>query len=148
MTGVREAYLRSALARILVVASALLALSGCAAGPPQLPPAPPTPTPVPVPAGGVSLAQLGFRNGPAASITLPASAELLRQVDQENVLTATFIRPGAAELAGWLRTNLPAAGYRITADQGDSLVFAGPGWTGAFTADNGVSALTLRKNPT
>lgn len=146
MTGVRDGYFRAPLGRMLVTAAAILVVGGCAAAAP--PPAPdPTPTPVAVPAGGVSMAQLGFRNVPAASITLPAGVQILRQVDQENVLTATFAAPSPAELAGWLRTSLPQAGFRITADRGDSLVFTGPGWSGAFTADNGVSALTIRRNP-
>lgn len=146
MTGVSQGYLRAPTGRMLVIAASLLAFGGCAATPPVTPRPTASPAAVPVPDGGVSLAQLGFKNPPATSISVPSSALVTSRVDQENVLTATFIQPSAADLAGWLRTHLPEAGFRITADRGDSLVFTGPGWNGAFTAQGGVSALTVRRD--
>ncbi|NNG20214.1 hypothetical protein HJ590_11655 [Naumannella sp. ID2617S] len=136
----RDVYLRVALP------AAALLLAGCAAGQ-GVRPQPPAPTSVSVPAGGVSLAQLGFQNGPAAAVTLPRGARIDQRVDQPNVLTATFTSPAPAELAGWLRGHLGEGGFRIIADRGDSLVFVGSGWSGAFTATDALSALTLRKDP-
>lgn len=100
-----------------------------------------------VPTGGVSLAQLGFRNGPADLVTLPAGVRLGLRVDQPNMLTATVIAPEATAVADWLRTHLSEGEFEITADGDGGVVFEGHGWEGAFTASNAEAALTLRRQP-
>lgn len=134
----------------LALVGVVIALGGCgsAANVPHDPNVPrPTPT-VSLPAGGVSLADLGFRNGPADRVSLPPGVRLDLRVDQPNVITATINEPGGARVAGWLRASLPAGGFTVSADAGDSLLFAGYGWSGAYTTSDHLAALTLRKDPT
>ena len=66
------------------------------------------------------------------------------RVDLESNITLTITSPARAELAAWLRRNLPAAGFEITADGQDSLLFKRGQWQGAFTVAGELSALTLR----
>lgn len=119
-------------------------MAGCADGTPT--PAPgPSLSAVAVPNGGVSLAQLGFRHGPAAAVTLPAGVRPGLRVDQPNLLTLTIEEPPGAMVEVWLRSHLPAAGFTIRAEGGGGLLFDGHGWQGAFTATEADSALTLRR---
>lgn len=125
-----------------------LGVTGCATGSP--PGSTPTPTvvtrSVTVPAGGVSLAELGFRHGPTGLLTVPAGVRLTQRVDQPNLLTAGFAAPNGDEITGWLRSQLPVAGFRITAQGPGALLFTGHGWSGAFATGGGESALTLRRD--
>ena len=130
--------MRRAAAGLLV----LLALSGCTTPPPQ-PATPEVTWTARAPADGVTLTQLGFRNGPA-EFWLPSGVVIRDRVDLEANITVTITSPGGAELAAWLRRNLPAAGFEITADGQDSLLFRRGQWQGAFTLTAALSALSLR----
>ncbi len=130
--------MRRAAAGLLV----LLALSGCTTPPPQ-PGTPEVTWTASAPADGVTLTQLGFRNGPA-EFWLPSGVVIRDRVDLEANITVTITSPGGAELAAWLRRNLPAAGFEITADGQDSLLFRRGQWQGAFTVTAELSALSLR----
>jgi len=100
----------------------------------------------PSPVDGVTLASLGFRNGPVQQFTLPRTALLSASVDQTNNVTAVLSQPPPADVADHLRQALPATGFTITADDpgGLALTFAGHGWTGSFTASEATSAILLR----
>ena len=54
--------------------------------------------------------------------------------------------PPPAEVTGYLRRALPAAGFTIlSADaSGSAVTFAGHGWRGSFTSDARASAVLLR----
>ena len=130
--------MRRAAAGLLV----LLALSGCTTPPPQ-PATPEVTWTASAPADGVTLTQLGFRNGPA-EFWLPSGVVIRDRIDLESNVTVTITSPGGAELAAWLRRNLPAAGFEITADGQDSLLFRRGQWQGAFTLTAALSALSLR----
>ena len=130
--------MRRAAAGLLV----LLALSGCTTPPPQ-PATPEVTWTASAPADGVTLTQLGFRNGPA-EFWLPSGVVIRDRVDLEANITVTITSPGGAELAAWLRRNLPAAGFEITADGQDSVLFRRGQWQGAFTLTAALSALSLR----
>ena len=130
--------MRRAAAGLLV----LLARSGCTTPPPQ-PATPEVTWTASAPADGVTLTQLGFRNGPA-EFWLPSGVVIRDRVDLEANITVTITSPGGAELAAWLRRNLPAAGFEITADGQDSLLFRRGQWQGAFTLTAALSALSLR----
>lgn len=126
----------------LVFAAAILA--GCTTPPPS-PPAPEPSRSVPVPSDGVTLAQLGFRNGPG-DLVLPAGLVIRERMDLSTNVTLTITSPSGSELAAWLRTSLPAAGFEITADGQDSLLFRRGAWQGAFTVTGDLSALSLRSD--
>ena len=130
--------MRRAAAGLLV----LLALSGCTTPPPQ-PVTPEVTWTASAPADGVTLTQLGFRNGPA-EFWLPSGVVIRDRIDLESNVTVTITSPGGGELAAWLRRNLPAAGFEITADGQDSLLFRRGQWQGAFTLTAALSALSLR----
>ena len=130
--------MRRAAAGLLV----LLALSGCTTPPPQ-PATPEVTWTASAPADGVTLTQLGFRHGPA-EFWRPSGVVIRDRVDLEANITVTITSPGGAELAAWLRRNLPAAGFEITADGQDSLLFRRGQWQGAFTLTAALSALSLR----
>ena len=119
-----------------------LALTGCTTPPPQ-PATPEVTWTVSAPADGVTLARLGFRNGPA-DFWLPPGLVIRDRVDLDANVTLTITSPGGAEVAAWLRRNLPAAGFEITADGQDSLLFRRGQWQGAFTVTAELSALSLR----
>jgi hypothetical protein len=137
--------------RRLAVAIALLGclLMGCSAGSSSdSSPAPPVVFPAgppSVPSDGVSLAALGYLNGPVQQFSLPRIAVLKAKVDQPNNVAAVVSSPSPVEIATYLRRTLPAAGFTITADNpaAKTLTFIGNGWTGSFTGDNnGVSAVS------
>ncbi|WP_425308331.1 hypothetical protein AADG42_06095 [Ammonicoccus fulvus] len=147
-----RAALRTRVCAAVLVLSASALVAGCSASGPA-----PVPEPSPVtasaeayavPAGGVSLAQLGFGNGPADRVTVPAGARLNLRVDQPNMQTMTFSAPEASVIAQWLQEHLPGAGFTITASGVDAggLVFTGHGWDGAFTSGGAEAALTLRRS--
>lgn len=124
-----------------------LAVTGCSSAAEVSEPVPTSGTSAPtVPAGGQTLAQLGITNGPVDRILVPQRITVEEVVDQPNVITLVVSQPGGAELAGYLRTQLPAAGWTITADANDSLLFTGFGWDGAYTTSpQGWSGLTVRQ---
>lgn len=130
----------------LVVALA----TGCGApSAPSVEPSAATPTPsapVVAPADGVSLAVLGFANGPTARVFLPRTALLTARVDQPDNVTLVLSSPAAGELLTYLRGTLSANGFTVTADDSAArtLTFAGFGWNGTFTGDTQASALLLR----
>ncbi|MDO5068023.1 MAG: hypothetical protein Q4D96_12150 [Propionibacteriaceae bacterium] len=95
------------------------------------------------PEGGVSLAGLGLGNGPR-DVWLPSRVVIVEQVDLVNNVTLVLAEPAGEELASWLRQHLPAAGYEITADGQNSLLFHKEPWQGAFTVTGEYSALSLR----
>ncbi|MFT3887363.1 MAG: hypothetical protein QM713_04265 [Arachnia sp.] len=130
--------------RILIALVSVVLLAGCAGAPVADPPSPPAKTaPATVPDGGVFLTALGFTYAPAG-LSVPASSILDQGTNATNNITAVFTGPGGAEIADYLRANLPAAGFEITADADDSLIFTDGAWQGAFTATGPLAALTLR----
>lgn len=125
-------------------------LMGCSAGtssdsspaPPVVSPAAPPSTP----ADGVTLAALGYLNGPIEQFSLPRTAVITAKVDQPNNVAVVLSSPSPAEVATYLRRALSAAGFTITAEDtaAKTMTFTGNGWTGNFTGDNRVSAVLLR----
>jgi hypothetical protein len=99
-----------------------------------------------VPTDGVTLADMGFTNGPRESFSLPRTVVVTTRVDQPNTVTLVLGPPPPAEVAGYLRRALPAAGFAITADDqvGTTLTFLGNGWAGSFTGTGSASAVSLR----
>lgn len=143
MAGLRA--VSAAIARLGVMGTCTLVLVGCGAAAPE-----PTPTPTGSlePASGViSLAEKGYGQGPAALIPVPDDVAITQYVDQPNVITASFAQPDGAAIAEVLRTNLPGAGWKITADTPEAILFTRPGWDGAFTISENVSAVTVRAAP-
>jgi hypothetical protein len=99
-----------------------------------------------IPADGITLAALGYLNGPTHQFSLPRTALITAKVDQPNNVVAVVSSPSPAELRSYLLRALPAAGFEITADQPatNTMTFAGQGWTGSFTGDDRASAVLLR----
>jgi hypothetical protein len=137
---------------VLAAAVALLGclLVGCSAGYPSGP-GPDTPTassarPPSIPPDGITLAALGYLNGPVQQFSLPRTATITAKVDQPNNVAAVVSSPSPAELRSYLLRALPAAGFEITADRAASntMTFAGHGWSGSFTGDDRASAVLLR----
>jgi len=131
---------------------ALVVLTGCAAGsvPVDRPPASPTPSPtVSAPADGVSLAALGFENGPVDRVFVPVGAQVGSRVDQPNNVTVVLTSPSAADLTAFYRRTAVGNGFTVTGDDPatTTLTFSGFGWTGTFTGDRQASALLLRPAP-
>lgn len=142
---IRRAVPRALLTGV-VVPWVAVALVGCGVGTPAPGPGPaPSVSAVAVPAGGISLAGLGFRHGPATAITVPADVRIGLRVDQPNMVTMTFVAPDAAVIGDWLRRHLADGGFRITAAAPEGLLFEGYAWSGAFTVSAEGSALTLRR---
>ena len=52
--------------------------------------------------------------------------------------------PDGLTVAAYYRRVLPELGFRITADERNSLLFEGGGYDGAFTVTDALSALSLR----
>ncbi|MDA8439813.1 MAG: hypothetical protein M0Z51_13270 [Propionibacterium sp.] len=103
-----------------------------------------------VPAAGVvqaastrGLQAYGFTYAPAGFV-LPQGLDIVYAIDQPNVVTAFFPAADGGHLATWLAANLPAMGYHVQASSADSVVFSGTTWSGAFTSDSDIAALTLR----
>ncbi|HEX5384370.1 MAG TPA: hypothetical protein VFW54_06990 [Propionibacteriaceae bacterium] len=138
--------------RRLAVAMTLVAclLMGCSAGSSSdSSPAPPVVSPSgpsSVRVGGVTLAALGYLNGPIEQFSLPRTAVITAKVDQPNNVAVVLSSPSPAEVATYLRQALPAAGFTITAEDAaaKTMTFAGNGWIGNFTGDSRASAVLLR----
>ena len=92
-----------------------------------------------------SLGWYGFTHAPAG-VVLPRGLSVVYRIDQPNVVTAFFPASDGPRLAAWLAEQLPTMGYRVEGASVDSVVFSGSTWSGAFTSDSQVSALTLRRN--
>ena len=138
---------------VLPVVVALLGclLAGCSTGsssdsnlPPPTTVSPPRPPSIP--SDGITLAALGYLNGPVREFSLPRTAAIRAKVDQPNNVTAVVSSPSPAELSSYLRRALPEAGFQITADSpaANTLTFTGHGWSGSFTGDDRASAVLLR----
>ena len=130
-------------------------VGGCAASTGDGPGPSPSPTPSAsvtasprIPADGLTLAALGYRNGPVAAVSLPRTVVVTARVDQENNVAAALSQPAAADVAAYLRRALPLAGFTITDDNQNAmqpaLTFRGLGWHGSFTGDDRASAVLLR----
>lgn len=132
----------------VVLAGCLLA--GCSAGSPSdagsAAPATSAAQPPSIPSDGITLAALGYLNGPIQDFSLPRSAILTAKVDQPNNVAAVVSYPSQADIGSYLRRALPAAGFLITADSpaANTMTFAGHGWNGSFTGDDRASGLLLR----
>jgi uncharacterized lipoprotein YajG len=136
----------------LATVAALLGclLAGCSVGhssdsnipPPTVSPA----SPPSIPSDGVSLATLGYLNGPIRQFSLPRAAVIRAKVDQPNNVTVVLSSPSAAEMSSYLRRALPATGFMITADNSatNTMTFTGHGWSGSYTGDERASAVLLR----
>lgn len=130
--------------RILAALLAALALSGCAAAPEPAPsPTPLASTVTAAPEDGTLLSSLGFEHAPAG-LSIPRGAIIAERTDSANNVTVVFTSPTGVEIADYLRRNLPALGFTITADANNSLLFEGGPYQGAFTATGALSALSLR----
>jgi hypothetical protein len=138
--------------RRLAVAMTLVAClpMGCSAGSSSdSSPAPPVISPSGPPSvrvDGVTLAALGYLNGPIGQFSLPRTAVITAKVDQPNNVAVVLSSPSPAEVATYLRQALPAAGFTITAEDAaaKTMTFAGNGWIGNFTGDSRASAVLLR----
>jgi hypothetical protein len=138
--------------RRLAVAMTLVGclLMGCSAGSSSdSSPAPPVVSPAGLPSvrvDGVTLAALGYLNGPIEQFSLPRTAVITAKVDQPNNVAVVLSSPSPAEVATYLRQALPAAGFTITAEDAaaKTMTFAGNGWIGNFTGDSRASAVLLR----
>ncbi len=97
-----------------------------------------------LPSGTVTMASLGWKNGPADRVLLPMGAAIDRRVDQGNVITAIGKPNSADSVLQTLTETLPSYGWTITASGGGSLVFDDARYDGAFTSDTSVWALTIR----
>ena len=96
------------------------------------------------PSGTVTMATLGWKNGPADRILLPVGASIDRRVDQANVITAIGNPAMAESVRATLVATLPTYGWTITASAGGSLIFSDAHYDGAFTSDSSLWALTIR----
>jgi hypothetical protein len=137
---------------VLAIAVALLGclLAGCSVGSPNdatsaAPTASSAPPPS-IPPDGITLAALGYLNGPVQQFSLPRTAVITAKVDQPNNVAAVVSSPSPAEMRSYLLRALPAAGFEITADRAASntMTFTGHGWSGSFTGDDRASAVLLR----
>ena len=95
-------------------------------------------------AGTVTMATLGWKNGPADRIVLPIGASIDRRVDQANVITAIGNPTMAESVRATLVATLPTYGWTVTASAGGSLIFSDAHYDGAFTSDSSLWALTIR----
>jgi len=132
-----------------VVALCCCLLAGCSADQSSDSISPsPTASPVrpSIPSDGITLAALGYLNGPVRQFSLPRTAVIKAKVDQPNNVTAVVSSPSPAELSSYLRGALPAAGFVITADSRatNTMTFTGQGWSGSFTGGERGSAVLLR----
>src|SRR5665811_2068516 len=111
-----------------------MVLGGCAMAPSSLGSASNSPSAVKAaPSGTVTMATLGWKNGPADRIVLPIGASIDRRVDQANVITAI----GGPAMAESVRTTLvdtfPSYDWTITASAGVSLVCSDAHYVGSVS---------------
>jgi hypothetical protein len=137
---------------LLVGILAAVMLAGCgnqASVTPRTSAPPPPPPQVSVPADGLTLAALGFTNGPVEEFSLPRTAVLASKVDESTNVAAVLSSPSPAQVADYLRRSLPDAGFELRRDERGTMTFDGYGWAGSFTgtqsaAGGGTSAVLLR----
>ena len=129
--------------RTLAVAAALL-LAGCGSAPTTVPPSPTTAVTRRAPAGTVSLADLGWRNGPANRVLLPSGVTLTRRIDQPNLISAFGYGTDREQIRRLLAQHLPTLGWDVTGSGADALVFGDQQYQGAYTASDEVWGLTIR----
>ncbi len=129
----------------MALACLALALTGCSAGASGTSAPPSSPSAVrAAPSGTVTMAALGWKNGPSDRVLLPITATITQRVDQANVITAVGVGAMAPSVLATLTDTLPSYGWTITASGGGSLVFSDAHYDGAFTSDASVWALTVR----
>lgn len=123
----------------------MLALTGCsaAASPSEPEASAPAVSATVAPDDGVLLSALGFTYAPAG-FSIPRDAVVSERIDASNNVTVVLAQPDGAEIADYLRTNLPGMGFEVTADGDGSLLFESPTHSGAFTSTDTLSALSLR----
>ena len=130
--------------RITLALVALLAVAGCSSAPVPTPsPSTTVSVPAEAPADGVLLSDLGFVNAPPG-FSIPRGADIEQEVDSANNVTVVLTAPAGEEVADYLRRNLPAMGFTITADANGSLLFESAVHDGAFTVTGELAALSLR----
>lgn len=132
---------------VLLLVTVIVVMTGCSTPVrPDLPTAPPPAATVAVPQDGVTLATLGFRNGPVDAFSLPRDVSLSTRVDEASGVTVVLGYPSASAVVAYLRRVLPGSGFVITGDSrtGAALTFTGYGWSGSFTGTGDVSAVSLR----
>ncbi|MHA6524302.1 lipoprotein [Tessaracoccus sp. G1721] len=130
--------------RITLALVALLAVAGCSSAPDPTPaPSVTVSAPTEAPADGVLLSDLGFLNAPPG-FSIPRGADIEQEVDSTNNVTVVLTAPAGDEVAAYLRRNLPAMGFKITADANGSMLFESAVHDGAFTVTGDLSALSLR----
>jgi|GEM_PF-3719269 len=105
---------------------------------------------VKVPDDGISLAELGFTNGPVRAWSLPRTSVVTQRVDQPNQITAQLSRPDPASVVDYLVRALPAAGVTISQSRLDgassALIADGYGWRGSVVgAGESLTLLTLQQ---
>lgn len=133
--------------RRTLAACCCLLVVGCASAPAaSAPVTTPAVVSTVVPADAVTLTSLGFTFAPA-DFYVPASVVVIDSVNQSNNVVAVFSAPAGADLAAFLRHNLPTHGWTITADGNDSLLFERGQLGGAFTVTGDLAALTIRSDP-
>ncbi|MDO5286107.1 MAG: hypothetical protein Q4G45_04715 [Actinomycetia bacterium] len=101
----------------------------------------------PAPPGTASLADLGWRNGPASRVLLPSGVSLSRRVDQPNVVSAFGYGSEHQQVRTVLAEQLPRRGWRVTGSGPDALVFEDDQYQGTYTASERVWGLTIRVRP-
>ena len=62
-----------------------------------------------IPPDGITLAALGYLNGPVQQFSLPRTAVITAKVDQPNNVAAVVSSPSPAEMRSYLLRALPAA---------------------------------------
>lgn len=99
-----------------------------------------------MPVDGVSLSEIGFRNGPVDAFSLPRTVIISTSVDEASGVTVVLSDPSASDIADYLRRTLPRTGFVVTAEDAGtaSLTFTGYGWQGSFTGTGDSSAVILR----
>lgn len=89
------------------------------------------------------LRELGFTHAPAG-FAIPLGAQITDRIDAYNNVTLIFTIPTGQEMAEYLRANLPAMGFEVTADRNQSMLFTDGHWQGALTTTGGLAAISLR----
>ena len=118
-------------------------LTGCSATAPGLNPNPSPSASATAVIPGTPLSTFA-ENGPRP-FSLP-DVSPLDVIDQPNVVTLILTSSDGKLAHDHLLENLAAMGFEIIGTSSDSLVFENPGWEGALTTANELSALTLRRS--
>ena len=106
----------------LVLAAAFgCILMGCSTGSSSdsspAPPASSSTRPPSIPSDGITLAELGFLDGPIQQFSLPRTAIFTAKVDQPNNVAVVVSSPSPTDIANYLRRALPTAGFTIHCGQ-------------------------------